>query len=852
VSTRQLPSGTLTFLFTDLEGSTRLLHELGNRYGELLEMHRRLIRAAVTAHDGIEFGTGGDAVFSVFESCTGAVAAAEAAQRSLSEFPWPDDARIRVRMALHTGEARIVDDDYVGVALHVAARLCSAGHGGQVLLSDSTRGLVRHASVLSLGTHRLRDVPEPMEIFQLTGPGLEQDFPAVRTLSGLPNNLPVPRDRVFGRELDIADVEWALGTHRLVTLVGPGGAGKTRLALEVAVATLGTFRDGAWFVPLAAATTPDQVATLVAKELHVADRGAESLITTLHARLAASEILLVIDNCEHLIDAVAEFVDVLLAVSTRVRVLATSREPLGIAGELARRVAPLPVGDANTPGAATALFIERASTSAPDFDPGPSDVTLIAEVCTRLDGLPLAIELAAARIRSMSLRQLADRLGDRFHLLTRGPRTADARQRTLEAVVSWSYELLDEADRAGFRRLALFPDSFTIAAAEEVAGWGAIAQSEMIDVISRLVDKSLIVPLKGGDEYRYGLLETLRQYGREQLQVAGEQDQAVQHLKRWARGWVDRLEQDMRTPRQDASLAATAWERENLQAVYELANTTEDLELRLRIVTFAPTMPLRERRTAIEELLAQEWEAPSALKGHALTSYAQFSSGAGMSQAAALAAEEAALIFEQLGDRRHAAWARYFEIFSAWGLQPDEAIRAQATNLISEFRALDDGLGLAWVLWAASQLDVDAERADAHAAEAETLFRRLDSPVGLAHTLEGRALICMPRQNDVAAATYLVEALDLLENSDHPGCTAHTLDAAALLLAGLGQSGDAQRLLHAAEELRRVSGEGSRPWELRSRASAERLVGECAAALATTTPTELLHLVIKGREGATT
>jgi predicted ATPase len=811
-------------LFTDLEGSTRLLHELGDRYDELLETHRRLIREAVSAHHGIEFGTGGDALFVVFTAANDAVTAARDAQRALRAFPWPPGARLRVRMALHTGEARVVDDDYVGAPLHVVARMCAAGNGEQILLSDATHGVAQDPSVISLGTHRLRDVPDEIEIFQLAGEGLDGDFPPLKTLSAQPNNLPFASDQLVGRELDIVEVAEAVSAHRLVTLTGVGGVGKTRLALEVAASMLGEFSAGVWFVPLASASSGDQVAALTAKELGIGERGAEPLTATLQRQLAARDLLIVLDNCEHLVDAAAAFVDGLLTHAAKVRVLATSRELLGVRGEQAYAVTPLSVGAAHGAGDAISLFMERARAAVSGFDFASEELDLVVEVCRRLDGLPLAIELAAARLRSMSLRQLADRLDDRFRLLSTGPRTVGARQRTLEAVIAWSYELLDEPERAAFRRLSVFADSFTLEAADSVATWGVLDGTDITDLVARLVDKSLLVTHRAGAAYRYSLLETLRHYGRAQLAVAGERSDATAHLLGWARDWADLLERDMRTVRQDASLSVAAYERENLRAAYEEGRATGDRDLALRIVTFAPIMPTRDREHAITELLAEPWEVSPPLRGHALTSLAQFRFGIGMAEEGIDAARRAASIFEQLGDVRHAVWARYFEIFSAWGLRPDDDVRRLVRDVVMEFRELDEPLGVAYLLWVTSQLESDVRRAHAYAAESEALFRSLDSPFGLAHNLEGRALICIRDGETSDAGRYLSEALAIFVGADEQGCTAHCLEAIATLLASDGLVSEAREMLRAAEAVRRDTGHTHRPWELRSRVLAEQLL----------------------------
>jgi predicted ATPase len=643
-------------------------------------------------------------------------------------------------------------------------------------------------------------------------------------LTALPNNLPASADRLIGRELEIVEVAESLSEHRIVTVVGPGGSGKTRLALEVAAAMLPEVADGVWLVQLAAATTPDQIEALTARALHVAERGNEPLTVSLSRSLAERDLLLVLDNCEHLVASVARFVDGLLTSCPQLRVLTTSRELLGVPGEQAFWITPLGVGDAQHAGDAVLLFIERASAGVPGFDAATADLPVIADVCRRLDGLPLAIELAAARLRSLSLRQIAERLDDRFQLLTGGARTAAERQRTLEAVVAWSYDLLDESERSVFRRVAAFADSFTLDAAEGVAGWGAVRPASVADIVARLVDKSLIVALRDAGEYRYQVLETLREYGRDQLALAGERDEGRRRLHAWARAYTDRLEEDMRTPRQDATLAAAERERENLRAVYEQARESDDLELALRIVTFAPTMLVRDRRAAIDELLDRVDAVPTALRGQALTAHAQFSFSMGLSEDGIAAGREAAELFEAIGDHRHAIWARYFQIFNAWGYDSDDTVRALTTKLLQEFRRLDEPLGLAYVLWVASQLDRDSDQADARAVEAEVLFRDIAAPFGLAHALEGRALIALRRHDTRLAAEHLTEALRLLSGGDQPGCTAHVIEATASLLSQRELRTDAAVLLAAAERLRQSSGHAHRPWELRGRDLAEHML----------------------------
>jgi predicted ATPase/class 3 adenylate cyclase len=818
VSRRELPTGTLTFLFTDLEGSTRLLHEFPDEYGSLLETHRTLIREAVAACDGLEFGTGGDALFVVFESPAAAVECARRAQQSLQAHPWPVATPLKVRMALHTGEAEVVDDDYVGIPLHAVARLCGAGHGGQVLLSSTTRALVSHdIDVIDLGSHDLRDVAQPMQIFQLCGDGLPREFAPLRTRSAQPNNLPSTLDRLIGRDLETVEVIAALHDHRLVTLTGSGGSGKTRLALEVGAALVGEYADGVWFLELAAATTPDQVLALLAQTLRVGERSGVALSSTVVEYLEARDLLLIFDNCEHLIDAVATLAQELASRCRDVRLLATSRELLGIRGEQAISVAPLSVGDASRPGDAMLLFIERVKETSPEFDVSGRELAVIADVCERLDGLPLAIELAAARMRTIALPQLAARLHDRFRLLTGGARTALGRQRTLEAVVAWSYDLLTPSEQRLFRYLAVFSDSFPLDAVEAVAH--ADEQRDVIDTLGLLVDKSLVLKLPHGTGSRYQMLETIRQYARDRLVEQDESDHAHRQLLAWVLTLTVQLETDMRTARQDAAIRAVLPERSNARTALEWAVENDDLLSGLRIASAIPLMITSKRRELLEHLLDRTRPLPDARRAQALLTLGNLSMEQGHLDASAAFIREAAELFEALGDRRHAAWAHYFEIFAFWG-DPECRDRGHelANQMIDAFREFDDDFGLAYALWVASQFADDPDEAQRKANESERLFRRLNAPFGLAHALEGRALICLKTDattRDTEAT--LAEALSIFAEADNFGCTAHCLEAIAAVLATADRVTDAATLLGAAQRLRDEVGQEHRAWEREGR-----------------------------------
>jgi predicted ATPase/class 3 adenylate cyclase len=545
-----LPAGTVTFLFTDLEGSTALLEAHPAAYRDAVARHHDLLRGAVTGHGGVVFETVGDAVYAAFAHPTAAVAAALAGQRALQAEPWGATGPLRVRMGVHLGEVERQGAHYFGAALYRCARLMGTAHGGQVVLSEAAVALVRDAlpegaGLRDLGEHRLKDLQHPERVFQLAAPGLPGDFPALRTLDALPHNLPLQLTSFVGRERELGEVAALLGAQRLVTLTGPGGTGKTRLALQAAADALERYPDGVWLAELAALADPGLVPQAVAAAVGVREEPGRPLPATLADALRPKRLLLLLDNCEHVLDAGARLADALLRACPHVRLLCTSREALGIAGETVWRVPSLPVpavgdGEGGAPPAApdaggltryaaVRLFCERAAAVRPGFALTADNAPAVAQVCVRLDGIPLAIELAAARVRVLPPRQLLARLEDRFRLLTGGSRTALERHQTLQAAVAWSHALLTAPERTLFARLSVFAGGFSLEAAEAVGtdpdgpGGEGTESPEVLDLLTHLVDTSLVEAEEQPDgTARYRLLETLRQYARERLEEAGE------------------------------------------------------------------------------------------------------------------------------------------------------------------------------------------------------------------------------------------------------------------------------------------------------------------------------------------
>jgi predicted ATPase/class 3 adenylate cyclase len=562
-----LPTGRVTFLFTDIEGSTRLLESLGDRYVGVLERHHSLMRASVTDQGGIVVGTEGDAFFAVFRSAEAAVRAAAAAQRALAAAEWPADHPVRVRMGLHTGEGTLGGDDYVGLDVHRAARIAAAAHGGQVLVSRATVEAVGdhpgdELALRSLGEHRLKDLSRAEHLHQLCGPGLQPTFPPPRTLSAVPNNLPVELTSFVGRTEELARIRELLREGaRLVTLLGPGGTGKTRLALQVAGDLVDRYRDGVTFVDLSALRDPSLVPAAIAEPLGIIDAPGRSIEDRIVDHLRDREALLVIDNFEQVIDA-APVVAGIVRGAPRVVVLVTSRAPLRLSGERELSVEPLPLPDPSAPPGrlaandAVALFVERAAAVRPGFALDAENAGSIARICERLDGMPLAIELAAARTRLLTPKAILTRLDRVLEVLSAGARDLPERQRTLAATIAWSHDLLEPAARRVFARFSVFEGGASLEAAERVCGPDDELDRPVLDALSELVDQSLLRQVEAEAEPRLTMLGTIRAYAAEQLApedagpVADRHAQLFVELAETAapellgverRTWLDRL-----------------------------------------------------------------------------------------------------------------------------------------------------------------------------------------------------------------------------------------------------------------------------------------------------------------------
>ncbi len=587
---------TLTFLFTDIEGSTRLWEAHPEAMRAALDLHDLALGEAIAEHHGKVFKHTGDGMLAVFSSAPDAVAAASHAQQAIVATDHPKVGVLRVRMAVHTGEAEPRGDDFFGPGLNRVARLLAVAHGGQILVGMVTEGLVGSwlpdgLCLVDLGEHQLRDLAQSERVFQLSGDGLPSEFPPLATFRGIPSNLPVPATSFVGRDRELTDLEELVRGARLVTVTGVGGAGKTRVALQVASSMATEFPGGTWLVELAPVTDPDLVIAAAARALGVIEQPGQQLFESLVERLAGSKTLLIIDNCEHVIGAGADLAEAVLTGTEGVKIIATSRELLNIGAEVVfgmRSMSVPGVGENLTRNElegfdAVRLFVDRASASRTDFRLTDDNATSVAEICRRLDGMPLALELAAARVRSFSPAEIADRLDQRFRLLTGGSRTALPRQQTLAAAIDWSYQLLDTAERALFERLSVFQGGFTLAAAERVCVEDSVDTFDALDLVPSLIDKSLVMVGESDSETRYALLETIRQFARDLLHTHERADGfRLRHADYFVE-FAESAQAQLRGPDEGLTLERIGADLDNLRHAMSWSIESGNPELGIRI-----------------------------------------------------------------------------------------------------------------------------------------------------------------------------------------------------------------------------------------------------------------------------
>jgi predicted ATPase/class 3 adenylate cyclase len=566
----QLPTGTVTFLFSDIEGSTRLLQELGEAFRGVLERHNELVVEASSRHGGFVIKNEGDGFFMVFQSALGAVSCAVMLQRALATEPWPMVQPLRVRIGMHTGEGRLGGSDYIGIDVHLASRIESCGHGGQILMSEATAKLTQHSlgeglRIEDLGSHRLRDIAHEERLYQLSVGGLQTEFPPVKTMTTGKGNIPHHAPDLVGRSEERNRLATALGSSRLVTLTGPAGIGKTSLALKVAEDIASGYTDGVWMVEVSRVVDENLLPASIAGQLRITESAHEALIETLVGRLAHAKTLLILDGCEHMIGPVAALVERLLQGTSDVTVLVTSREWLSLRGESLIQLPPLSVPSPHarlvaeiSSAESVQLFASRARLVQPNFELGPANVQQTAEICRRLDGIPLAIELAAARLRVLSVDQILERLGQQFALLSGTARDVLPHQQTLETTLDWSYDFLGDAEKSLFASLSAFSGGFTLDAAEEICPIEGVDRDQVINLLERLVETSLV--MTEVETNRYRVLEPITHYARLRLgspavaavladrhaafylKLAGEADDEL--LDKHQTEWIRRIEDE--------------------------------------------------------------------------------------------------------------------------------------------------------------------------------------------------------------------------------------------------------------------------------------------------------------------
>jgi predicted ATPase/class 3 adenylate cyclase/DNA-binding CsgD family transcriptional regulator len=785
-------------LFTDVEGSTKLWESEPAEMADALRRHDEILRAAIDSSGGYVFKTVGDAFCASFSTPSAAVEAVTSAQRSLRAQEWPTSQPLRVRMGLHSGVCDERNSDYFGPAVNRTARLTALAHGGQVLVSGATAellfdSLAEGVVLTDLGRHRLKDLGRPEHLFQLGAPELDDRFPPLASLDSpkVPNNLPPQMTSFVGRDSEIASLRNLICEHRLVTLTGAGGVGKSRLALQLAAEIVDGSPDGVWWVELGPLGDPDRVAGAVAAVLGFREEQERPLLETLAGQLRGLDLVLVIDNCEHVLDATGSLVEALLLAAPRLRVVATSREALGLAGEAAWRVPSL-----EEPGAVE-LFLERAGQARPGWQADDEATETIARICRRLDGLPLAIELAAARTRMMNPARIAAGLDDRFKLLTGGRRTAVPRQQTLEASVSWSYALLTDEERALLRRLSVFAGGFSIESAEAVCADGVLVEEyAVLDLVSRLADKSLIVfdDLAG----RYRMLETILQFARERL-VEAEEMAATRaaHLAFYL-DYAEEVEPLLVGGNGPALLAQLELERDNLTAALEWADTNGADESLLRLVTALALFWVLRGHTAdggrwFGRALAHD-DGPSVIRARALWGAAYVAIYGDDHETGDLCAPQALAMARDLDDAWTIARATNAYNYVALWRNPSQARAELARGVemarsIGDWFAVADGLKMATIAW---QVEDDHDGGSADCEELLAVAKRLDNKFYEAWYHNVQALGALRRGEMVRARHECERSLELCRAVGDPSTAGVTIAWLGEVEALTGQHDEAR------------------------------------------------------------
>ena len=783
----ELPSGTLTFLFTDIENSTLLWEQDPELMQAAMLRHDNLIEAWVTKFDGtlVRPRGEGDSRFAVFKLATEAVQAVIAIQRAVFTEDWPVLSPLRVRVGLHTGEANLREGDYYGPTVNRCARIRGAAHGGQTLLSMITASLVRDslpegASLRDLGEHRIKDLQQPEHIYQLVVAGLPDRFPPLRTIEGLRTNLPVVLSTFIGREADIADLKQKITDHRLVTITGMGGTGKTRLALQVGFELVDHYTGGVWLVDLSSLTNPQLTVKAVADVFGVREEEGQSLLTILVDALRAKTLLLILDNCEHLLDEAAKVAERLLGGAARLRILATSREPLGVAGEAVWKIPPLSFPEqVNGTDAGSflgfdsiQLFVNRAEAARPGFQLDAQNAIPIAAISKRLEGNPLAIELAAARVKMLPVDDIARRLEDCCRLLVSSSRTAHPRQQTLRALIDWSYNLLSEKERILLRRLGVFKGGWTLPAAEAVCSAEDLDNWLILDLLTSLVDKSLVVSEVSDDRQRYRFLEMIRQYAQERLLESGETSLVEE---RHAGYYLELAEQsvlELWGAQQGVWLATLKSEHDNLRGALEWMKA-DPVRSGLLLQMVASLWRFWDIHGHIQEGLAWIEQALEANPNGSLSLRAYVLRGGGF-------------LARQQGDYIKA--------------------RALHEASLAQFREIGDQMGVARALSSLAEIlwtKGDPKTAMAYGQESLALHSEIGNKEGVAGSLEQLGVLARDHGDYAHAEELLKESLEIQRELGNSLNIASTLDNLAQVAYLLCQYPQAIELFEEAQALYR-------------------------------------------------
>jgi predicted ATPase/class 3 adenylate cyclase len=826
-----LATGTMTFLFADIEGSTRLWEEAPERMHPALALHDAIARDEVQRHRGNVVKTSGDGMLAVFGDPLDAIAATLDLQQALADPEATAGVALRVRCGLHAGVDERRDNDFFGRAVNRAARIMSAAHGGQVLVSEAVAALVRDrlpegVALRDLGQVRLRDLARPEQIFQVLHRALRETFPALRALEATPNNLPQQATRFIWREKELAELNRLLANSRLLTLTGTGGCGKTRLSLQAAGEAIERYPDGSWLVELAPLSDPGLLPQTVATVLGLKEEPGRPVRQTLVEYLKDKRLLLLLDNCEHLLNGCATLADMLLRQCPSLTILASSREALGIQGEQAYRVPSLSLPDpkqAHTPASvapfeAVQLFIDRALLVRSDFQVTQENAATLVSICHRLDGIPLAIELAAARVRSLSLEEIDRKLDHRFSILTGGSRAALPRQQTLRSLIDWSYDLLNDEERRLLRGLAVFAGGWTLEAAEEVCAGDGAQDPDVLDLLSSLCDKSLVMVEQDDRSTRYRLLETVRQYARERLLESGSGAALRQRHRDYYLALVEEAEPKLVGTEQAAWLRRLEQEHDNLRSALEWSHAQRESVEGLRFCGalqkfWRRTGHLSEGREWCARALGQAGGERTPVRAKAVSAAGHLAYWLGDDLAARALHEEGLAIWRQLGDK----WGMATSLNNLGMVARSQGDSPSARALYEESLAIKRELGDQWGMGASLNNlgNLAADQGDFPASrplheESLAIWRKLGDRGGIATALENLGHVAYEQGDLASARALLLESLTMRRQLGDKLGIVVSLEMLAAVAGLLGAPLRAARIWGVTERLRAQTGSSLR------------------------------------------